>query len=305
MINFDNLKVGQNYDRNYLAQQWGYKSYQAISRGIVTPKNQNIIILFVTKEKQECLTQYIDDFDEANQILTMEGEDKHTNDNRLINSYKNDDEIYLFYRQKHHSAFKFVGRVYLIAHKIRSNIPSRFLFSVDNDYKDFDNNSKNEYVYLRSVNVDSIAKYSVNKNKKKVVKDLSKSIEIRQERNKRHNEIVKKFAKKLSDENYELYEGRIDCLGIKKDSSAIISEIKTLDGTIEDEYKQIMKAFSQLYYYETFEIEEFPNIHTKKVAVFEKRISDKHIVFLEKNNIKVIWLEGDAFYSSKGIVREV
>ena len=43
----------------------------------------------VLKEKQECLTQYIDDFDEANQILTMEGEDKHTNDNRLINSYKN------------------------------------------------------------------------------------------------------------------------------------------------------------------------------------------------------------------------
>lgn len=305
MINFNNLKVGQKYDRKYLAQQWGYKSYQAISRGIVTPKNQNIIILFVTKEKQDCLTQYIDDFDEANQILTMEGEAKHTNDNRIIDSYKEDDEIYLFYRERHHFMFKFIGRIYLIAHNINSDKPSRFVFSLDNNYKNCSINKSCDYTYLRSVNVDSIAKYSVNENKRKVVKDLSKSIEIRQERNKRHNEIVKKFAKQLSDEDYELYEGRIDCLGIKKDLSIIISEIKTLDGTIEDEYKQIMKAFSQLYYYETFEIGEFSNIHIKKVAVFEKKISDKHISFLEKNNIKVIWLSGEVFYSLNGIVCEV
>ena len=305
MIHFRNIKVGEKYDRNFLAEEWGYKSYQAISRGIVTPKNQNIIVLFVTKEKQDCLIQYIDDFDEENQILTMEGEDKHTNDKRIINSYKKDEEVYLFYRERHHSLFKFIGRVYLIAHDINVDKPSRFVFSLDNNYKNCVITNSNNYTYLRSVNVESIAKNSVNRSKGIVLKDLSKSIEIREERTKRHNKIVKKFAKQLSNENYQLYEGRIDCLGVKNDSRVIISEIKTLDGTIQDEYKQIMKAFAQLCYYEVFEIREFSNIPSQKVAVFEKKISDKHISFFEKNNIKVIWLCRDEFYSVNGIVNEV
>jgi len=52
-FNFDSLKIGQEYDRPYLAELWGYKGFQAISKGVVTPANTNTIILFVTKEKQE------------------------------------------------------------------------------------------------------------------------------------------------------------------------------------------------------------------------------------------------------------
>ena len=40
------LKLFGEYDQKTLAALWGYKSYDAIRRGIVTPANSNIIILF-------------------------------------------------------------------------------------------------------------------------------------------------------------------------------------------------------------------------------------------------------------------
>lgn len=297
MIHFRNIKVGEKYDRNFLAEEWGYKSYKAISRGIITPKNQNIIVLFVTKEKQDCLTQYNDDYDEVNQILTMEGEAKHKNDSRIINSYTKDEHVYLFYRKKHHSDFVFIGRVYLIAQKINHNNPSKFIFCKDFNYKNINVSIKNEYTYLRSVDCTSIAKYSVNKNKTEILKDLTKSNQIRENRTKRHSEIVRKFAKHLVNKKYQLYEGRIDCLGVKQGFNTIIAEIKTLDGTKQDEYKQVMKAFAQLYYYETFEMGKFQGSNCEKVVVFENKISDKHILFFESNNIKVIWLNENKFCS--------
>jgi putative restriction endonuclease len=42
---------------------WGYQSFHAISKGVVTPSNTNSIIFFVTKDKQEALTQYNDYID--------------------------------------------------------------------------------------------------------------------------------------------------------------------------------------------------------------------------------------------------
>ena len=93
-VNFENLKIGRQYDRPYLAKVWGYKGFQAISRGVVTPARTDYIILFVTKEKQEALTQYNDYLDDN--ILHCEGEERHSSDIRIINAEKSNDEIHLF-----------------------------------------------------------------------------------------------------------------------------------------------------------------------------------------------------------------
>ena len=47
---FEGLKIAKKYDRDELAKKWGYKSHQALSRGVVTPQREKIIILFVTKK---------------------------------------------------------------------------------------------------------------------------------------------------------------------------------------------------------------------------------------------------------------
>src|ERR1035441_6658243 len=108
-ISFESLTVGGSYDRPFLASLWGYKGWAALARGIITPANENLIILFITKEKQKELPQYRDTFD--GETLRIEGEDGHSNDERLINSSLNGDEVYLFYREKHHSQFVYEGTI--------------------------------------------------------------------------------------------------------------------------------------------------------------------------------------------------
>ena len=81
-VSFDALIIGNEYEHPYLADLWGYKGYQAISRGVITPSGTNNIILFVTKEKQQALTQYNDYIDED--YLHWEGEEKHSSDKRTI-----------------------------------------------------------------------------------------------------------------------------------------------------------------------------------------------------------------------------
>lgn len=128
-VNFKNITIGQRYERPELAKIWGYKSFNAISRGVVTPKNTNLIILFVTKEKQDALTQYNDHI--VGDILYWEGEERHGSDRRVTEAIKNGDEIHLFFRQRHHSPFVYMGTVTLLHFNLRKTEPSQFQFIIN------------------------------------------------------------------------------------------------------------------------------------------------------------------------------
>lgn len=127
-ISFEKLEIGSKYDRPFLAALWGYKGFQAISRGVVTPSATNYIILFVTKEKQHNLTQYKDFIEQ--EFLHWEGEKGHGSDDRIVNSSNSNDQIYLFYRDLHHSAFVYYGEIFLEEHIIWVDRPSQFLFRI-------------------------------------------------------------------------------------------------------------------------------------------------------------------------------
>lgn len=125
---FEELQIGQEYTRPQLARLWGMAGFQAISRGVFTPRGGNAIVLFVTHEKQQCLTQY-DDFI-ADDILCWEGEQGHRTDSRIVAASENGDEIHLFYRDRHHSPFTYHGRVILLHHERRADRPSKFSFEI-------------------------------------------------------------------------------------------------------------------------------------------------------------------------------
>lgn len=127
-VRFTNLKIGGEYDRPFLAKEWGYKGFQAISRGVVTPIDTNYIILFVTEEKQQSLTQYKDYIQDS--LLHWEGEEKHASDYRIISASTNDDQIHLFYRKQHHSPFVYMGEIWLLEHNLLIDTPSQFIFSL-------------------------------------------------------------------------------------------------------------------------------------------------------------------------------
>lgn len=122
----DSLVIGQNYERSYLAKLWGYESYHAISRGVVTPIDTNLIILFVTKNKQQSLTQYRDYIE--GDLLYWEGESKHSSDERIVNAGVSGDRIYLFYRDEHHNPFIYYGEVKLVFYELETAVTSKFIF---------------------------------------------------------------------------------------------------------------------------------------------------------------------------------
>jgi len=107
MVAFDELIVGREYTRPFLAKLWNYKTFNAISRGVITPRDQNIIVLFITKDNQETLTQYADRID--NDQLFWEGEIGHGSDNRIVAQR---DEIHVFYRVLHHQNLSTREEVY-------------------------------------------------------------------------------------------------------------------------------------------------------------------------------------------------
>src|SRR3954470_24891243 len=125
------LVIGAKYTRPELATRWGYSSHHAISRGVVTPQGEKVILLFVTRLKQESLTQYEDYL--SGDLLFWEGQEKHGTDDRVINAGKAGDEVHLFYREVHHCPFEYKGRVLLVNAARRADAPSRFVFRLEHD----------------------------------------------------------------------------------------------------------------------------------------------------------------------------
>ncbi len=129
MLSFQQqLTVGQAYERKHIASLLGYADFRAIAKGVVTPSGSNLIILFVTKEKQASLTQYRDFID--NGFLFWEGESRHGSDERISKAAENGDEIVLFFRNRHHSTFIYMGRIFLTEFVNRFDKPSEFIFSL-------------------------------------------------------------------------------------------------------------------------------------------------------------------------------
>ena len=110
-IDFTNIRLGGRYDRPALAQLWGYESYEAISRGVVTQKGNPNIVLFVTRIKQRSSTPYSDYL--SGDHLFWEGEEGHQSDDRIARASTDGRAVHLFYREIHHIPFEYKGTINL------------------------------------------------------------------------------------------------------------------------------------------------------------------------------------------------
>lgn len=131
-VTFEHLKIGERYNRKFLAESWEYGSWEAIAKGVITPRNHRVIVLFVTRIKQRSLTQYHDYV--SGDRLYWDGEKKHGTDLRIRDAERNGDEIHLFYREVHHSAFEYRGRIQLEDASFSRTGPSKFAFRLEHDH---------------------------------------------------------------------------------------------------------------------------------------------------------------------------
>ncbi len=131
MLDLSALQIGKKYDRPWLAAEWGFAGYEAISKGVFCPKGGGQIILFVTRIKQKSLEQYNDYI--SGEYLFWEGETKHGHDGRIVRAKETGEAIHLFYREIHHSPFEYKGLVEVVDSKLLTDKPSKFVFRLFHD----------------------------------------------------------------------------------------------------------------------------------------------------------------------------
>ena len=128
VVNFFAIRVGSLWTRPELATLWGYKAYQALARGVVTPAQDNKIILFVTQDKQASTTNYRDVL--AGDKLEWEGPNDHYAESRMLAAKKQGETIHLFYRKRHHAPFEYKGELAIVSSNLRLKEPSEFVFKM-------------------------------------------------------------------------------------------------------------------------------------------------------------------------------
>ncbi len=124
-VTFDNIQKGKEYSRNELVKIWGYSHRFPLDRGVVTPKDTNLIILFATKEKHQSAEQYADNL--IGDKLHWEGPTDHGSEDRMINSNNTDDQIHLFYRDRWDMDFTYEGQFIVDSYQLNADRPSKFV----------------------------------------------------------------------------------------------------------------------------------------------------------------------------------
>ena len=124
----DPLEIGKGYDRKVLAQLWGLAGFQAIGRGVFTPKGAGQIFLFVTRERLGWMTPYKNFLDDD--LLFWDGEKGHGSDDRIASASRNGEEIHLFYRDHRLTPFTYYGKVVMVRCNRFTDRPSEFVFNV-------------------------------------------------------------------------------------------------------------------------------------------------------------------------------
>jgi hypothetical protein len=129
------------------------------------------------------------------------------------------------------------------------------------------------------------------------------AIHQRLDRLRRHNILVRLLASRLGAAGMTLFENPFDLLAVHE-RIGVLAEVKSLDGTEEDERERVRDALAQLLYYEAFVIEPVvgeADIH--KVAVFERSISPAHQAWLNRSGIATIWMDNGRFAGDTLAVR--
>ncbi|OAI44272.1 hypothetical protein AYO42_04960 [Rhizomicrobium sp. SCGC AG-212-E05] len=126
---------------------------------------------------------------------------------------------------------------------------------------------------------------------------MEAGIKLRATRLRRHNLLVRALAEEFAEAGAVLYEDPFDILAILR-TRAFLVEVKTLNGSPDDERDRVRDALSQLLYYESFVTQPLSGeTPIRKVACFESEVSAAHGKWLNDRDIAVIWKNEDGTFS--------
>lgn len=126
----EHFELRQDYSSKEIAISLGYANERALQPGVITPKDRNMIVLLVTLEKKIKRTERTNKI--RGSLLTWIGQPAHKTDPRIINAEKMGEQIFLFFRHRYDSKFRYYGSINLIKHKTSSGQePSVFHFRIE------------------------------------------------------------------------------------------------------------------------------------------------------------------------------
>jgi len=168
----------------------------------------------------------------------------------------------------------------------------------DNEFRDESSDiSSNDDI--TTINIDAYENASIDiDTTKECLVDLNSSNNLREIRKNKHSRLIAYFCKYLqSNYDYSPEENSsIDVIFEKDSESAVLCEIKTLNGKSDDERSQVFHAFAQLYYYKMYRLGKY---RTKEklhmLVIFDRKIGQKYLEFFENNAIYVIWYGSNGF----------
>ena len=97
-VSFQDIRRGETYSRPKLVEMWKYRGFQALARGVITPKNEDVIVLFVTEEKQSFQEQYRDLL--SGDTLQWEGTTDHFAEDRMTYAHSCGYVFHFFLRKR-------------------------------------------------------------------------------------------------------------------------------------------------------------------------------------------------------------
>lgn len=151
------------------------------------------------------------------------------------------------------------------------------------------------YSQYRNVTSDTIAIDPIFNTISSVSIDYTESIRIRQERLAEHQQIVRQLGLFCEEREFELYEGKFDCLSTLGET-ALVFEIKTILSSMSDQEKQTIKGVGQLKYYKYSIVNrQMEYVDIKEFLVYSQKPQDSLIEFCSAENIKVVWLQDEVF----------
>lgn len=125
-VSFERLRKGNKYSREELASIWNYNGTQGLQRGVVTPAGHRCILLFATGEKQTGYQPYRNEIRDGR--FYWDGPTDHYAETRLLRSRETGEQIHLFYRDRHHSDFEYMGLLHLEDVRQTTTASSKFTF---------------------------------------------------------------------------------------------------------------------------------------------------------------------------------
>jgi hypothetical protein len=130
------------------------------------------------------------------------------------------------------------------------------------------------------------------------------AIDLRRKRIRRHNLLVRALSTRFAAVGMALSEDPFDILSVLGDV-AILTEVKSLDGSQADERDQLQAALAQLLYYEAFLTTPVAGATLHKIACFEREITKDHQEFLNSLAIGSIWSVGDGNFAGDALATRV